>query len=246
MSRLRAFLVALTILAMAVAPIVVANRGLESVPGSQAYAAVMAGPALADNQDNDDDDNGGDNRDNNDGDDNDNSADNEDNDNGGDDNGNDNYEDVAPPPSSSAPAPAPAPACSTPGQEMSFQTGDGRVTVRVFGTMSQSLKFSIRMPIDSASVPPAPGQVVGGLLFQLIAETCDGSPVAVLPAEVNLGVRYSDGDAAGLNEANFTLARLDTSANQWRTVQKQAADPPSNLTSATITEMGFYVLYQRS
>ena len=70
--------------------------------------------------------------------------------------------------------------------------------------------------------------------------------IAVLPAEVNLGVHYADADAAGLNEANFTIARLDTSANQWRAVAKQAPDPPSNLTSATITEMGFYVLHQRS
>ena len=125
-------------------------------------------------------------------------------------------------------------------------SGDGRVTVRVFGSMTQSVKFSIRQPIDPASVPPAPGPVVGGLLFQLIAETCDGSPIAVLPAEVNLGVTYSDADASGLNETNFTFSRLDTNANQWRAVVKQAVDPPANFASATVTEMGFYVLNQRS
>jgi len=129
---------------------------------------------------------------------------------------------------------------------MSFQTGDGRITVRVFGSMNTPLQFSIRHPIDPASVPSAPGPVVGGLLFQLIAENCGGGPVAVLPAEVNLGVRYTDAEAGGMNEGNFTLARLDTTANQWRTVEKQAADPPNNFASATITEMGFYVLYQRS
>jgi hypothetical protein len=108
------------------------------------------------------------------------------------------------------------------------------------------VKFSIRMPIDSASVPPAPGPVVGGLLFQLIAESCDGTPIATLPAEVNLGVRYEDADAAGLNEANFTLSRLDSSANQWRAAAKQASDPGANFTSATITDLGYYVLHQRS
>ena len=128
---------------------------------------------------------------------------------------------------------------------MSFETGDGRITVRVFGSMTQSLKFSIRYPIDPASVPPSPGPTVDSLLFQLIAESCDGGPLAVLPAEVNLGVRYLDAEAAGLNEANFTLSRLDTTANQWRQVQKQATDPPNNFTSATITEMGYYVLHQR-
>jgi hypothetical protein len=129
---------------------------------------------------------------------------------------------------------------------MTFVSSDGRVTVRVFSSMSQRVKISLRMPIDPSSVPPAPGQVVGGLLFQVIAETCDGTPIPVLPAEVNLGVRYSDADAAGLNEQNFTIARLDTSANQWRPTQKQAIDAQANLASATITEMGFYVLYQRS
>jgi hypothetical protein len=252
MSRLRAFLIALTILAMAVAPVLVPSVGLGSPNGSQAYAAISAAPMNqdddGDNDDDDDDDGDNDDGDNDDGDDNDNDdGDDNDNDDGDDDDDDDDPGPVGPAPSqSSAPASPPPPACSTPGQEMSFQTADSRITVRVFGSMTQSLKFSIRHPIDPASVPPAPGPVVGGLLFQLIAETCDGSPVAVLPAEVNLGVRYSDGDAAGLNEANFTLARLDTSANQWRAAQKQATDPPNNFTSATITEMGFYVLHQRS
>ena len=250
MSNLRALLVALTILAMAAAPLLVPALGSGSATSSRAYAATAAAPVSQDNDDEDNDDDGdnddGDNDD--DGDDNDNSGD-DDNDNNGDDDDdsdddNDNSDNVyvAPP---AAPAPPPAPACSTPGQETSFVSGDGRVNVRVFSTMSQAIKFSIRQPIDPASVPPAPGAVVGGLLFQLIAETCDGSPLATLPAEVNLGVSYADADAAGLNESNFTLSRLDTSANQWRAAAKQATDPPANYTSATITEMGFYVLHQR-
>ena len=275
MTRLRAFLIALTVLAMAIAPMLVARTtGPDSARSSPAYAAAAAAPLQQDDDgdnDDDDDDDGdddddddGDNDDNDgdDGDDNDNDADDGDDDDDGDDNDNDGDGDddgdddddddggvVGPAPAQSAapaPAAATAAACSTPGQEMSFQTADGRITVRVFGTMSQSIQFSIRFPIDPASVPPAPGPMVDTLLFQLIAETCDGSPLAVLPAEVNLGVRYTDAEAAGLNEANFTLSRLDTSANQWRQVQKQAADPPNNYTSATITEMGFYVLHQRS
>lgn len=253
MSKLRALLVALTILAMAAAPLLVPTLGTGSPASGRAYAATAGAPVSQDNDDDDDDednddddDDGGDNEDddndddadNDDGDDNDNSDD----DDGGD--GNDNDE-VYVAPAPSAPAAPPAPVCSTPGQEMSFVSGDGRVNVRVFGNMNQSVKFSIRHPIDPASVPPAPGAVVGGLLFQLIAESCDGAPLAALPAEVNLGVSYSDADAAGLNESNFTLSRLDTSANQWRATAKQATDPPANYTSATIMEMGFYVLHQR-
>jgi hypothetical protein len=95
-------------------------------------------------------------------------------------------------------------------------------------------------------VPPAPGQKVDSLLFQVVAESCNGTPIPTLPAEVNLGVHYADGDVAGLNESSFTLAHLDTSANQWHAAQKQANDPPNNFVSATITDMGYYVVYQRS
>jgi len=274
MSRLRAFLVALMILAVALSPVIVPSAGLEAFTGgSRAFAATASAPASDnhddddddddnddgddddDNDDGDDDDDDNDDADNDDGDNDDADDDNDDadddNDNGGDDdddadddNANDN-EAVAPP-APVEPALPPAPLCSTPGQEMAFQSDDGRVTVRVFGTMTQSVRFSIRAPIDPASVPPAPGPIVGGLLFQLIAETCDGVPLASLPAEINLGLSYSDADAAGMNEDTYTIGRLDTTANRWGPTEKQATDPPANFTSATITEMGYYVLYQRS
>jgi hypothetical protein len=128
---------------------------------------------------------------------------------------------------------------------MTFQSSDGRVSIKVFPSLSQSVKFSIRLPIDQGAVPPAPGQVVGGLVFQLMAEGCASGPIPTLPAEVNLGVHYADSDVGGMTEANFILSRLDTSANQWQTVAKQATDPGSNLTSGTITEMGYYALHQR-
>jgi hypothetical protein len=253
MSRLRAFLIALTIVTMAAAPLLVPLIGMSAPNSTRAYAATALSPLLQDNDDEGDNDDG----DNNDGGDNDDGADNDnrdnnnnnnsdENDNGDDDDGGSVVPASAPPVRQGFPDQRPTAACSTPGQEMTFQSGDGRILVHVFGTMSQSVKFSIRHPIDPASVPPAPGQVVGGLLFQLIAEACDGTPIATLPAEVNLGIRYTDAEAAGLNEANFTVARLDTTANQWRTAEKQAADPPNNLTSATVSEMGYYVLYQRS
>ena len=102
----------------------------------------------------------------------------------------------------------------------------------------------IRKPIDPASVPPVPGQKVDDLLFQLIAEECNGGPIPTLPSEANLGVRYADGDVGSLNESNFKLSQLDTSANQWRTVQKQANDPANNFVSATFTDLGYYVVHQ--
>ena len=266
MTQLRPYLVALTMLTTALAPLAGSALNIPSFGGSSVFAAPSLAPTTQNNNNDNDDNNNNRNSNNNNGNNNNgnsnnnngnNNNGNSNNNNGngnnnngnGNDNGddNDNQIDEVLPSSqrSSAPAQAAAPVCSTPGQDMAFSSGDGRVQVKVFSSLSQSVRFSIRLPIDQASVPPAPGPVVGGLLFQLIAETCDGSPIATLPAEVNLGVHYADPDAAGLNEQNFTLARLDTSANQWRPAAKQATDPGANFTSATITEMGFYVLYPR-
>lgn len=251
MSSLRALFVALTILAMAMAPLIVPGLGVGSSGGTRAYATTLFQDNDNDDADDDDDDDGdNDDNDDADNDNDDDDGDNEDddnNDNADDDDSDDNDNDVeipvAPPPADTPPPPAAA-VCTTPGQEIAFQSADSRVTVRVFSTMSQSLKFSIRQPIDPGSVPPPPGTVVGGLLFQLIAETCDGAPLATLPAEINLGIHYSDAEAAGLNEAAFKISRLNTNTNQWQPEAKQAADPAANFTSATITEMGYYVLHQ--
>ena len=57
----------------------------------------------------------------------------------------------------------------------------------------------------------------------------------------SLGVRYTDGDAAGLNEASFKIARLDQGA--WKDVEKQAPDPGANYGSATIADPGSYVVH---
>jgi hypothetical protein len=268
MRKLRNYLVVLTILVTASAPVLAQSLGIKAFGNSAAFAAVANGPAADDNDNGDNNNNANENDNNansnnnngNENDNNSNSNNNNDNDdNSNNNNGNDNDDDsddnedngdgeevvTAPPPPQRVNEPAPS-VCSTPGQEMTFTSDDGRVAVKVFSSLTQSVKFSIRMPIDSATVPPAPGQVVGGLLFQLIAETCDGSPIATLPAEVNLGVHYADADAAGLTEASFALSRLDSSANQWRAVAKQATDPGANFTSATITDLGYYVLHQRS
>jgi len=295
MTKLRAYLVALTILATALAPLLLHSGGARTLSNPLAFAAPAGdngdsgngngnSNSNANNNSNSNNNNSNSNANNNSNSNNNNNNNNNNNannnsnsnnnnsngnnnnsnansnnnndndgdnsgDNGGDNQDNDNGDSGGgqsnPPARSNAPAPSLAPACSTPGQDMTFQSSDGRVDVHVFPSLTQSVKFSIRMPIDPASVPPPPGPPVGALLFQLLAEGCNGGPIPVLPAEVNLGAHYSDADAAGRNEANFTLARLDTNTNQWGQVAKQASDPNSNLTSATITDMGYYVLYQK-
>ena len=86
-----------------------------------------------------------------------------------------------------------------------------------------------------------PGQQVDALLFEITAQTCDGQPLTRLPVEVNLGIRYADGDTGGLNEASFKIARVDQGA--WKDVEKQAPDPGANYVSATIVDPGYYVVH---
>lgn len=159
-------------------------------------------------------------------------------------NGNDNESDGSLTPVAPAPAPS-APNCARAGQGGVFSSADGRIAVRVFGSMPQDLAISITM-VTPGTVPATPGQLVDQLVFRLQAQGCGGEPrPANLPAEVNLGVRYSDADAAGLNEQSFTLALLDPTANTWAPAAKQASDPAANYASATIANTGTYALYQR-
>jgi hypothetical protein len=262
MKALRAVLIATLVLAAATTPALLRSSN-GSTGGLTAYAATLVtGPlgarsASASNQNeqnqnnsnsnnnsNDNDQNNNDN--NNNGNANNNGNDNNTNGNDNNNNGNDNHMSSPPASPRQVDAPPQAATCSTPGQDITFTSSDGRVSVHVFPSMAQSVKITILSPIDSASVPPPPGQKVDNLLFQVIAEGCNGGPIPALAAEVNLGVHYTDTDASGMNEANFTLARLDTTANQWKPAQKQANDPAGNFVSATITEMGYYAVYQRS
>ena len=127
---------------------------------------------------------------------------------------------------------------------MAFLSDDGRVDLEVFGTMTRSIRITIQS-VEPATVSATPGQLVDRFVYQVLAEDCAGGAIANLPAEVNLGFSYSDADAAGLNEQNFAIARLDNAANEWRPTAKQAADPGANYVSSTITEMGLYAVYQR-
>jgi hypothetical protein len=149
------------------------------------------------------------------------------------------------PAAAQAPPPPPPPTCAFAGRETILSSPDGRITIRVFPTMTRNIRIAARLPVDPATVPPPPGSPVGGLLFELQAEICEGGALGELPAEVNLGIRYSDQEAAGMGEQGFTISMLDPADRQWRPVEKQAADPPNNWVSATITRMGFYVVHPR-
>ncbi|MCC6178962.1 MAG: hypothetical protein IT305_26945 [Chloroflexi bacterium] len=235
---IRAVFVVAILLAMSAAPRLPDWLQVVS-PTSSTYAAPADATAQANKNDNDDDNNNGNKNKNDNGDNDNNSNDNDDNDNDGNDN------EGSPP----APAPAaalpPAPVCTTPGQEMVFTSPDGRIAVRVFGTMNRAIQVRVQQPIDPATVPATPGTLADDLRFLLIFEDCGGNPISTLPAEVNLGIHYNDADVAGLNESNLTISHLNATANQWQPVAKQAGDPSSNYISATIQDGGYYTVYQK-
>jgi hypothetical protein len=167
--------------------------------------------------------------------------------NNGNDNGNDNSggASIAPASPAAASDANSANVCASAGAETAVSPLGGRVTVRLFSTLPRAIRVIIRENVDPSTVPAAPGQRVGALVFQVNAEECAGGAVGAFPVEVNLGVRYTDQEATGLNEAGFAIAVLDPATRQWRPLAKQANDPANNFVSATITETGTFVVYQR-
>ena len=147
-------------------------------------------------------------------------------------------------PSVAAPARPPEPTCTTPGRDAVFTSHDGKVALRVFGSSPLPVRVVLYQVINANSAPPPPGTYVSPLVYEVWAGRCDGTPVAAFPAEVNLGIRYSDGEAAGLDESRFVIGRLDLATATWVPVEKQASDPPANYVSATITEPGYYMVWE--
>jgi hypothetical protein len=211
--------------------------------GNDALAGVLR---QADN-DNGDADNDGDNDD---GDNDDADNNDEDNDNGDDDNDdgddNENVDDfeLPPLPSASGPDRKPEPVCTTPGQDTVFTSQDGKATVRVFSTTPRPVRIEIDRVTDFLSAPLPPGTLVGLLAYEIRGSNCDASPLTQLPAEANLGIRYDDFEAIGLDESRFVIGRLDVASGTWAPVEKRATDPAANLTSATIIQTGRYMVWE--
>jgi hypothetical protein len=240
------------------------NRGLlQSLPIPSAVATSgrddPTGRAYqGDNDDGDDGDNGDGDNDDGDGD-NDDGDNDEDNDDEGDDN--DNFDDfdlgsiydelgiprppsLAPRPSISAPSRPPEPTCSTPGRDTVFTSHDGKVALRVFGSTAAPVKIVIYQVINADSAPLPPGTFVRPLVYEVWASDCGANRLTELPAEVNLGIRYNDLEAIGLDEGRFVIGRLDMETAVWVPVEKQANDPPANYVSATIIQAGYYMVWE--
>jgi len=206
---------------------------------STASAAAAASP-LSDDNDNDD----GNWNDNGNGNGNSNRNDNDDNENG---NNNDNKDDHTPyrpsPPAPPTLPPGVVARCYAAGEAgaLSLMLDGGSVTLDVVSTSSfpRSSKATLAK-VDPASVPGAPGPVLGGIVFELRAqEGCDGTSLAELPADANLGVAYG----VPATPAKLRFARLD--GGRWVDVPTVPDPNPSNpYVSATVRRTGTYVLYQ--
>ena len=181
-----------------------------------------------------------------------------DNDDGGDDNdnsGNDNdfdindiYDQLGIPrpssPSTRSRARDLEPTCSQPGQDAVFTSYDGRVAVHVFPSNTRPLRVVIYRVTNVETAPHPPGYIVGTLVYEIWASSCDEIALTDFPAEVNLGIRHADSEAAGLDESRFVIGRLDMTTGAWAPIEKRANDPLANHTSATIIKTGYYAVWQ--
>jgi hypothetical protein len=132
--------------------------------------------------------------------------------------------------------------CSTGGRS-TLVSEDGSIAITVFPTMPANVQLTLTSRLPVNTIPAPPGIRVGGLVFRIDAGSCNGSTIDMLPAEINLGIRYSDLEATALNERRFFIARLDPDDEEWDDAIKLADDPGANYVSATIKHAGLYTVY---
>ena len=260
MAAVRAVLIAIIIIGMAVTPLVAPTFGGSSSDDATAYAAFAGGtqgrdPVLSPMQDNDnDEDNGDDDNDEDNGDDdndedNDDGDDNDNNDDDGDDNdndsdGNDNTTVVIKTPNESVNRPTKCFDTREVGVvQMGNSTYDVTVSVMPHSSFNQTTRLTLKT-VDPSSAPAVSGgTLVDSVVFSLDAQSsCDGAPLAPLPNLVNLGITYNVTPA--VDKSKLQIVRWTGSA--WEmiaTVPDPVAGNP--YVSATINQPGTYALLQK-
>lgn len=261
MAAVRAVLIAIVILAMAVTPLVVPSFGASS-DSLTAYASFAGGTRTGDptvapqrNGNNNNNDNGGDNNDDDNNDNGDDDDDGDDNDNGdddddGDDNdngddGNDNVIVVVKTPNDTINKPT---KCFDTREVSVIQLGTGSydVTVSVMphSSFNQTTRMTLRS-LDPSSVPGpgAAGTLVDSVVFQLDAQAgCDGVSIGTLPNLVNMGIIYNVPNA--VDKSKLQIVKLEGST--WTNVNTVPDPVPGNpYVSTTIGSAGTYALIQK-
>ena len=130
------------------------------------------------------------------------------------------------------------------GQETTITLPEARAALKLFPSLARDLTVTVRLA-DAQDLPQTPGPRVGRLAFDVRAQLPDGAELLSLPVEAHLSARYSDEDSAGLDRSRLVLARLNAATGQWEPAPKSAGDPTNNYVSATIVDLGTFVIYQR-
>jgi hypothetical protein len=120
--------------------------------------------------------------------------------------------------------------------------GRGRVVVRMFPWLEEGITVTVRL-VDPVEVADMPGGPVGDLVFVVEAVDGDGDALADLPVEVNVNVRYDDGEVEDLDEGRLVISRLDPATSQWQPAPKLLRDPVTNYLAVSITELGAYAVH---
>jgi len=257
MAAVRAVLIAIIVLCMAVTPLVAPSFGGSSSDDATAYAAFAGGMKTKDpvvspmqDNDNDDDNNDDDDNDDDDNDDDDNDDDDNDNGNGGDDNDNDGGGDndnvtvIVRTPNDTINKPT---KCFDTREVSVVQLGTGTYDVTVSVMPHSSFNQTTRLTLKSIDPSSAPavsgGTLVDSVVFSLDAQSgCDGAPIAPLPNNVNLGIVYNVPTA--VDKTKLQIVRWTGSAwSNIDTVPDPVAGNP--YVSATINQPGTYALIQK-
>jgi hypothetical protein len=127
-----------------------------------------------------------------------------------------------------------------PGEPVSLNVLDGRVTVSApGGTLWLPFTLAIR-PVMTETIAHLPGKRVDNLVFEVGTDNCENKQISNdFPGPVNLAVKVSGGDLS-----KMTLARFDFGAGRWVAITSQV-DAAKNLVSATIQSTNVYAVIER-
>jgi len=252
MAAVRAVLIAIVILAMAVTPLVIPSFGAspESLTAYASFAGgsrtgdqTVAPQQAGDNNGGDNGDNGGDNNGNGNSNNNGNSNHNSNKNSNG--NGNDNTRVVFRNPRESVNRPT---KCFDTREVSTIQMGTGSydVTVQVMphSSFNQTTRMTLRA-LDPSSVPStsAAGTLIDRVVFALDAQaSCDGVAIGTLPNTVNMGIIYNVTNA--VDKSKLQIVKLEGSSwtNVATVVDPVAGNP---YVSTSIMSAGTYALFQK-
>ncbi len=119
--------------------------------------------------------------------------------------------------------------------------GDGSVKVALpAGAVSADVTVTIS-PVDKVTQNMAGYIKVGSAIYELVAETADGTPVTSFDKPVTLEFTYKDADLGNTAEANLMVYYWDTAFKAWIAVPT-SVDKAGNKATATVSHFTVFAL----